>query len=463
MPITTMHPYIGADIELFATKKVEKEYNVIGATSVISEPIGRKKNITNDGMLIEVNPRPYTCRDSLFMGIREIVRDLGKLETNKNIKVKLASIHDIPRLTFDKMSQSDKEIGCLPDVNAYTGELNDIPSEYERIPFRTCGGHIHIGAAAIGIERKNFADQQYPLELKNTRKYFYGNGEYKYNRTETVYNERGFCIGTELKEYIYKQRNIHDIPWNRWINCIKEEMHTLSLCEINKGKIKYSHDTYGITKALVNPLDTVKMLDLFVGIPAVLMEQGENPKLRRRLYGKSGSFRYTPYGLEYRVLSNFWMASPALMSLFTGLSRFAVNIMGEYLMKTNSTFHLAGKKAWNWLNKEENILNLRVAIDENEFNLAKNIYDDIIEPIFEEYKFNHGLDMPLSTLLHRLVFKYVAMNGGYEKFWTSDKLKKNWTYNNISGWHSWIDNDIVLRKFTDNPKDINEKWEEYLK
>jgi len=53
----------------------------------------------------------------------------------------------------------------------------------------------------------------------------------------------------------------------------------------------------------------VKTLDLFLGVPSVLMD---NDSRRRLLYGKAGAFRPKNYGLEYRVLSNFWIKSEAL-------------------------------------------------------------------------------------------------------------------------------------------------------
>lgn len=53
----------------------------------------------------------------------------------------------------------------------------------------------------------------------------------------------------------------------------------------------------------------VRVMDLFLGVPSVMMEPDST---RRKLYGKAGAYRMTPYGVEYRVLSNFWIRSPEL-------------------------------------------------------------------------------------------------------------------------------------------------------
>lgn len=54
-------------------------------------------------------------------------------------------------------------------------------------------------------------------------------------------------------------------------------------------------------------LDKVKVIqamDLFLGVPSILMDKGEE---RRKLYGGPGAYRPKSYGVEYRVLSNFWI------------------------------------------------------------------------------------------------------------------------------------------------------------
>lgn len=54
----------------------------------------------------------------------------------------------------------------------------------------------------------------------------------------------------------------------------------------------------------LNPREVIKAMDVFLGIPATLMDEGE---LRKQLYGKHGAYRPKPYGAEYRTLSNFWI------------------------------------------------------------------------------------------------------------------------------------------------------------
>ena len=54
-----------------------------------------------------------------------------------------------------------------------------------------------------------------------------------------------------------------------------------------------------------------RQLDFFLGLPSLIFDSQTQ---RRELYGKAGCFRPKSYGMEYRVLSNKWLASKELMA-----------------------------------------------------------------------------------------------------------------------------------------------------
>lgn len=59
----------------------------------------------------------------------------------------------------------------------------------------------------------------------------------------------------------------------------------------------------------VDRFQLIRMMDLFLGVPSVLMDADVT---RKQLYGKAGACRPKEYGAEYRVLSNFWLKNDDL-------------------------------------------------------------------------------------------------------------------------------------------------------
>ena len=55
----------------------------------------------------------------------------------------------------------------------------------------------------------------------------------------------------------------------------------------------------------------IRYMDLFMGIPSVLMDSDTK---RRSLYGKAGAFRLQKYGVEWRVLSSHFLDTPELIT-----------------------------------------------------------------------------------------------------------------------------------------------------
>jgi hypothetical protein len=69
------------------------------------------------------------------------------------------------------------------------------------------------------------------------------------------------------------------------------------------------------------------MLDLFVGIPSIFMDHDPTSARRRKVYGQAGRYRPKEYGMEYRSLGNFWLASPKTVKLVFEMCDFVVDFV----------------------------------------------------------------------------------------------------------------------------------------
>ena len=76
-------------------------------------------------------------------------------------------------------------------------------------------------------------------------------------------------------------------------------------------------------------VEMVKLMDTFHGIVSTILDNSPESTERRKLYGRAGCHRPTNYGVEYRVLSNFWMKSPQLVMLMDSLTQDCLAIIRE--------------------------------------------------------------------------------------------------------------------------------------
>jgi hypothetical protein len=100
--------------------------------------------------------------------------------------------------------------------------------------------------------------------------------------------------------------------YNAYEKQVNPEINYQGGLRVAGGHIHLSWDTDMYD---VSPWDVIKSMDIFLGIPSVLMDED---KLRRTLYGQAGSMRPKKYpdgmyGVEYRTLSNFWTKNEELM------------------------------------------------------------------------------------------------------------------------------------------------------
>lgn len=82
------------------------------------------------------------------------------------------------------------------------------------------------------------------------------------------------------------------------------------------------HLHFGIGKTeMEKAIPIVKALDAILGVACVsLFAKFDNPK-RRKLYGLPGEFRLPKHGIEYRPLSNAWLAHPFISNLVIDIAR----------------------------------------------------------------------------------------------------------------------------------------------
>lgn len=207
----------GADPELFVFRNGElvSAHDLLPGTK--RDPFKVKQGAVQvDGMAAEFNIDPATSFEEFNDNIETVLGEMRAL-LPKDAELRALSAVRFPKEVFDAAPPVAKELGCSPDFDAWTGQINPPPRLPDDPYLRTAAGHLHIGWTDDG----DLASLQHILACQ----------------------------------------------------------------------------------------DLVKQLDWYLGVWSVSKDPDNT---RRSLYGKAGACRYKPYGVEYRVLSNFWVLDPSL-------------------------------------------------------------------------------------------------------------------------------------------------------
>lgn len=146
-----MSVLLGADPELFAFKdgKPVSVHNLLTGDKRNPQPVDEGA-VQVDGTAAEFNILPT---DSEEVFVNRIIKVRKNIESIIQSVDKNVVLRSVPAVHFDKeywdsIPTANKELGCDPDYNAYTGLENQIVPEEKRMGFetmRTGSGHIHIG------------------------------------------------------------------------------------------------------------------------------------------------------------------------------------------------------------------------------------------------------------------------------------------------------------------------------
>lgn len=136
----------GCDPELFVQNELTGKF--VSAAGLIpgtkEEPFPVPGGaIQVDGAAAEYNIDPVDNFKDFVMKNKQVKAELQKRLPQYHKLVAVPSVvfdEDV----WDKMDEASKTLGCSPDYNAWTGEVNDAPERpHERMA--CAGGHIHIG------------------------------------------------------------------------------------------------------------------------------------------------------------------------------------------------------------------------------------------------------------------------------------------------------------------------------
>lgn len=222
MPSQSVQPRItiGADPELFvrhlATGNIVSAHDLMPGTKAKPYPVSYGA-IQVDGVAAEFNIDPSTSSEYFQMFCNTVIEALkGHLGSQYELVIEPTASFE-PSY-FETLPVNTRELGCNPDFNGWTGQVNDPPETPpgDRV-LRTAAGHLHFG----------WTDKQDP-----------------------------------------KDRDV-------FAEC----------CVV------------------------ARQMDYYLGIWSLMWDPEST---RRQMYGKAGSFRPKPYGMEYRPLSNRWLSSPQL-------------------------------------------------------------------------------------------------------------------------------------------------------
>lgn len=139
---------LGADPEILLTDPSGKPWGAVEcSTGTKEEPEKVAQGAVQvDGMALEYNIDPAK-NISDWVDNHNIVLDQLEEKANKQgLTLCDSSLLDYTQYIAEaKPSDDELLFGCDPDLNAGTGEENEMPENDGSIKFRTAGGHVHVG------------------------------------------------------------------------------------------------------------------------------------------------------------------------------------------------------------------------------------------------------------------------------------------------------------------------------
>lgn len=133
---------IGCDPEVFVKRNgvFQSAWNLIKGDKKNPQKV-RRGAVQVDGMALEFNIDPAASEDEFCINVQDVFAQLKAMVPEfEVVAVPVAHFTD----EYMKVQPAASlELGCDPDFNGWTGEVNVKPNGQR--PMRTASGHVHIG------------------------------------------------------------------------------------------------------------------------------------------------------------------------------------------------------------------------------------------------------------------------------------------------------------------------------
>jgi hypothetical protein len=192
-----------------------------------------------------------------------------------------------------------------------------------------------------------------------------------YFNSENLEDKRAKEAGCEIEYNAYNFKPNNDIG---------EALRNTSV-RTSGGHLHLSGEKYdAIDDKTLYPI-FVYMMDLFVAIPSILIEKDYSQRDRRKIFGKAGSYRIKPYGIEYRVLSSWWTGKPEYSALIYRMCEFVFEFMNNEMWKKfwnlniDDIYEGNNEKAYSCFGYDVDLVTK--TINECDVVMAEKLYDFI--------------------------------------------------------------------------------------
>jgi hypothetical protein len=214
--VTKMTVLIGCDPELFVTTldgKPRGAYGLIKGTKETPFKVD-KGAYQVDGMALEFNIDPAKTEDEFVENIQTVMRRLRQ-DVPSEFKFAIQPSIRFHHTVLKKAPEEAKELGCMPDLDAYTMKENPKPNGNTTL--RTASGHIHIGLE----EKGDTTSEEHLIKYATLVKHldvFLGLRSLEWDKDRTRRNLYGNPGAMRLKPYGVEYRVLS----NMWLT--KEEL-----------------------------------------------------------------------------------------------------------------------------------------------------------------------------------------------------------------------------------------------